>query len=41
MLRSSLCDCNDAYILAKGTISIAAQAGDNPNNINKKIVFKN
>ena len=41
MLRSSLCDYNDAYILAKGTISIAAQAGDNPNNTNKKIVFKN
>ena len=29
MLRSSLCDYSDAYILVKGTISIAAQAGDN------------
>ena len=41
MLRSSLCDSNDAYILVKGIISIAAQAGDNPNNANKKLVFKN
>ena len=41
MLRSSLCDSSDAYILVKGTISIAAQAGDNPNNANKKLVFKN
>ena len=41
MLRSNLCDSSDAYILVKGTISIAAQAGDNPNNANKKLVFKN
>ena len=41
MLRSSLCDYGDAYILVKGTISIAAQAGDNPNNGNKEVVFKN
>ena len=41
MLRSSLCDYSDAYILVKGTISIEAQAGKNPNNSNKKIVFKN
>ena len=41
MLRSSLCDSSDAYILVKGIISIAAQAGDNPNNANKKLVFKN
>ena len=26
LLRSSLCDYSDTYILAKGTISIAAQA---------------
>ena len=32
MLRSSLCNCSGAYILVKGTITIAAQAGDNPNN---------
>ena len=41
MLRPSLCDYGDAYILVKWTISIAAQAGDNPNNGNKEVVFKN
>ena len=41
MLRSSLCDYSDAYMLAKGTILIAAQGGDNPNNANKKVIFKN
>ena len=29
MLRSSLRDFSDAYILFKGTITIAAQAGNN------------
>ena len=41
MLRSRLCDYSDAYILTKGTISIAGQSGDKPNNPNKKVVFKN
>ena len=41
MLRLSLCDYSHPYILVKGTILIAAQAGDNPNNVNKKVVFKN
>ena len=41
ILRTSLCGYNDAYILVKGTISITAEAGDNPNNANKKVVFKN
>ena len=40
MLKSSLCDYNDAYILVKGTITIEAQTGDNPNNGNKEVVFK-
>ena len=40
MLRSSLCDHSDAYILVKRTISITAQAGSSPNN-DKKVVFKN
>ena len=43
MLKSSLCDYSDAYILVKGTISVnntAAQGAD-VNNINKKVVFKN
>ena len=38
---SSLSYCSDAYILVKGTISIEAQAGDKPNNPNKKVVYKN
>ena len=43
MLKSSLCDYSDAYILVKGTISITntAPAGAAPNNINKKVIFKN
>ena len=47
MLRSIWCDDSDAHllnifipvILVKGTISIAAQTGDNPNNANKNVVF--
>ena len=35
MLRSSLCDCSDAYILVKGNTTAAA------NNTNKKVIFKN
>ena len=41
ILNSILCNYSDAYILAKGTISIAAQTGDNPNNGNKEVLFKN
>ena len=41
MLNSSLCDYSDAYTLVKGTISIAAQAGDNPKNNDEEVVFKN
>ena len=37
-LRSRLCDYCDAYILVKETISIAAQAGDNPNNSKKSSI---
>ena len=43
MLKSSLCDYSDAYILVKGTISVnntAAQVGA-VNNNNKKVIFKN
>ena len=39
--RSRLCDYRDAYILVQGTMSIAAQAWDNPNNAKKKVIFKN
>ena len=43
MLRSSLCDYSDAYILDKGNISInnTAGAGADANNTNKKVIFKN
>ena len=43
MLRSSLCDCSDAYILVKGNITVydTAGAGVAVNNTNKKVVFKN
>ena len=43
MLRSSLCDYSDAYILVKGNISVnnTAGAGADANNINKKVIFKN
>ena len=43
MLKSSLCDYSDAYILVKGTISInnTAAQGAAANNIDKKVIFKN
>ena len=43
MLRSSLCDYSDAYILVKGNISVnnTAGAGADANNTNKKVIFKN
>ena len=45
MLRTSLCDYSNAYILAKGTITVAnteaaAAAAAAANNTNKKIIFK-
>ena len=38
MLKSSLCDYSDAYILVKGTITVnnTAAADTNANNTNKK-----
>ena len=43
MLKSSLCDYSDAYILAQGTISVnnTAAAGAAANNDDKKVIFKN
>ena len=43
MLRSSLCDYSDTYILIKGTITtINTAAQDQPNNgANRKAIFKN
>ena len=43
MLKSSLCDYSDAYILVKGAITVpnTAAADANANNANKKVIFKN
>ena len=43
MVRSSLCDYNDAYILAKENITVNNTAADGAaaNNPNKKVIFKN
>ena len=43
MLRSSLCDHSDAYILVQGNITVnnTAAAGAAANNTNKKVIFKN
>ena len=43
MLRSSLCDYSDAYILVKGNITVNNTANDGAaaNNTNKKVIFKN
>ena len=43
MLRSSLCDYSDAYILVRGNIAVNNTAGGGAaaNNANKKVLFKN
>ena len=44
MLRSSLCDHSDAYILVKGNITVnntATTAAAAADNTNKKVIFKN
>ena len=43
LIRSSLCDYSEAYILVQGTITVpnTAAAGVVVNNTNKKVVFKN
>ena len=42
-LKSCLCDYDNAYILVKGTISVAPvpRPAARPNNNNKEVVFKN
>ena len=42
ILRSSLCDYSDAYILVKGNITVNNTAADGAaaNNTNKKVIFK-
>ena len=43
MLKSSLCDYSDPYILVKGTVTVedTSAAGADANNTNKKVIFKN
>ena len=43
MVRSSLCDYSDAYILVKGNVTVnnTAAGGAAANNTNKKVIFKN
>ena len=43
ILRSSLCDYSDAYILVKGNITVnnTVAADADANNTNKKVLFKN
>ena len=43
MLKSSLCDYSDAYILIKGTITVddTSAAAPNANNTNKKVIKNN
>ena len=42
MLKSSLCDYGDTYILVKGNITVNTTAADvDANNTNKKVIFKN
>ena len=43
MLKSSLCDYSDAYILVKGTITVNNTAAEDADasNANKKVIFKN
>ena len=40
MLKSSLCDYSDAYILGEWTISTTTQAGNNRNNEEKEVKIK-
>ena len=43
MLKSSLCDYSDAYMLIKRTITVDSTAAEeaDANNDNKKVIFKN
>ena len=40
VLKSSFCVYSDAYILVKGTITVEAQAGSNPKNNDKEVLFE-
>ena len=41
MFRSILCDYSNTYILVKVTITVVQATSAEPNNANKKVIFKN
>ena len=41
LLKSSLCNHSDAFILVKRTITVAEETGATPNNDNKKVIIQN
>ena len=43
MLKSSVCDCSDPYVLVTGTVSIANTTATDldANNDNKQVIVKN
>ena len=41
MLRSDLCDFNDAYIVVKGTITVTGSDNPKTKQINKAVTLKN
>ena len=41
ILRLSLCDYSNAYVLVKGTIIVAQETAAIPNNANKKVIINN
>ena len=43
MLRASLCDCSNPYILVRGNVTVnnTLAEGAAANNANKKVIFKN
>ena len=41
MIRSSLCDYSDAYILVSRTMTVAIREGNKHNNADKEVFFKN
>ena len=40
MLRSDLCDFNDAYIVVKGIVTVSADEGDR-DKMNRQVILKN
>ena len=41
MLKSTLCDYSDRYILVKRIITVAEETAAAPNHVSKKVIFEN